>query len=117
MRTLLLREVLSLIPGSVKAAQCRRRFATVALFLRGFIAQALAAEMGPATRYTLWRSITSIIETRFYSFENNTKSTYTVCCIANDRNYKALVYPIFMLSRLCYFVFKSSRADHAATTS
>ena len=41
-RTLSAREVWGSIPGPVKSAQCRQRLATVAMFLRSCVAQALS---------------------------------------------------------------------------
>ena len=47
---LLVREVWDSIPRQVKSAQCRQRLTTAAKFLRSCVAQAQAAEMGPASR-------------------------------------------------------------------
>ena len=46
-RTLSVREVWGSIPGPVKSAQCRQRLATVAMFLRSCVAQALSRGDGP----------------------------------------------------------------------
>ena len=44
-------------------AQCRQRLATAATFLRSCVVQALlAAEVGPAIRYTLQRNTSSIMK-------------------------------------------------------
>ena len=46
-RTLSVREVWGSIPGPVKSTQCRQQLATVATFLRSFVAQALSRGDGP----------------------------------------------------------------------
>ena len=45
--TLSVREVWGSIPGPVKSTQCRQRLATVAMFLRSSVAQALSRRDGP----------------------------------------------------------------------
>ena len=46
-RTLSVREVWGLIPEPVKSAQCRKRLAIVATFLRSCVAQVLSHRDGP----------------------------------------------------------------------
>ena len=53
-------EVWGSIPGSLESAQCRQRLAIFAMFLQSY-----AAEMDPATRYTLGRNNASIMKIWF----------------------------------------------------
>ena len=57
-RTLSVREVWGSIPGPAKSKQCRQRLAIVAAIFRSCV----AAETGPATRYTLLRNTASVME-------------------------------------------------------
>ena len=70
-RTLSVREVWGSIPGPVKSAQCRQRLATVATIVRSCVARRYAAEMGPATRYTLRRNTASIMKIWFEVYEHS----------------------------------------------
>ena len=61
-RSLSVWDVSGSLPGRVKSAQYRQRFANTAMFLRSCVAQALSHGDGPPTRYLLRRNTASIMK-------------------------------------------------------